>query len=286
MQGQGQRQGGIRSGRAVTRVISITSGKGGVGKTNCVINLALALARLGRSCMILDADLGLANINVLLGLQPQATLLDVLAGRRHLRDILLNGPEGVMVVPAGSGASTLNGLSGEQKMLLMSQIEEVAENFDYLLLDTQAGIGSEVMYFNSAAAEIVCTINGEPTSLTDAYALIKVLSSEYGEKNISVISNNVPDDAAGQAAFTRLSKAVERFLHVNLEYLGCVPCDSAMRAAVAEQRALLQLFPSSAAARAFARIAQRIDADFYRYRVKGGMQFFFRQLMEASAYGC
>jgi len=288
MQREGQRQGSelSRSRRAVTRVVSVTSGKGGVGKTNCAVNLALALARLGRSCMLLDADLGLANVNVLLGLHPHATLADVLDGRMQLRDIMLHGPEGVAIVPAASGAGTMNGLSAEQKMLLMSQIEEVASEYDYLLIDTQAGIGPEVMYFNSAAAEIVCVINGEPTSLTDAYALIKVLSAEYGEKNISIIANNVQDEAAGRAAFGRLSRAVDRFLHVNLAYLGCVPSDLAMRTAVTEQKAFLQLFPSSAAARALCKVAERIDADFYRNRIKGGMQFFFKQLMEASAYGC
>ena len=236
--------------------------------------------------MVFDADLGLANINVLLGLQPRATLHDVVEGRMHIRDTILEGPEGIAIVPAASGVSTMNGLSSAQKMLLMAQIEEVAAAFDYLLIDTQAGIGPEVMYFNSAAAEICCVINGEPTSLTDAYALIKVLNAEYGEKNISVIANNVRDDGEGRRAFARLARSVERFLHVNLTYVGCVPSDPAIRGAVTEQRALLELFPSSAAARALRQVAERIDADFFRYRVKGGMQFFFKQLMEASAYGC
>ena len=200
---QNRRVEGSPSGRAVTRVISFTSGKGGVGKTSTVVNTAIALARMGRSVAVLDADLGLANINVLLGLRPACTIEDVLEGGRLLEEAVLDGPEGISVIPAASGASSICTLKSSQRLSLMQAVENFAFSFDYLLIDTQAGIGSEVMYFNSASGEIVCVINDEPTSLTDAYALIKVLCRQYGEKSISILVNNVAGEAAGQGAYRR-----------------------------------------------------------------------------------
>lgn len=286
MVGSGLRVEKIGRRAAVTRVVSVTSGKGGVGKTHVSVNCALALAQMGRSVAILDADLSLANINVMFGLKPRTTLQDVVEGRLKLEDVMLEGPDGVVIIPAASGKELANGLTTEQKLLLTEQIEEAAAEFDYLIVDTQAGIGPEVMYFNSAAAEIVCVITGEPTSLTDAYALIKVMASEYGEKEIKVVANNVKDERTGREAYLRLERAVERFLHVKLVYLGSVPSDSAVKSAILEQEPLLNLFPSSAAAQGFKRVAERLDQDFFTRRVKGGMQFFFKQLMDASAYGC
>jgi flagellar biosynthesis protein FlhG len=274
-----------RPARGVTRVMSFTSGKGGVGKTNSVVNFAVALGRLGRKVLILDADLGLANIDVLLGIKAQYTLYDVLEGSKLLEEIILDGPDNVSIIPSVSGVQSICSLSGHQRLALIQAIEGAAYDFDYLLIDTQAGIGSEVMYFNSASSEVVCVINAEPTSLTDAYALIKVLSREYGEKSITVLANNVTDEAAGRGAFNRLCRSAQRFLQVELKYLGCVPTDPAVRAAVTEQRALLEVFPSSPAALAFGSLARSLDQDFHELRVKGGMQFFFKQLLEVSAYG-
>jgi len=270
----------------VTRVVSITSGKGGVGKTHTTVNCAIALAQMGRSVAILDADLNLANINVVLGLKPRADLQDVMEGRLKLVDIMLEGPEGIVIIPSASGAKFSCNLDVEHRMLLTEQIEEAARDFDYLLVDTQAGIGSEVMYFNSAASEIVCVINAEPTSLTDAYALIKVLAREYGEREISIVANNVANENIGYAAFSRLENAVARFLRVKLRYLGSVPSDNSVNVAITEQQPVLELFPSSVSSLAFVKVAEKLDEDFFTRRVKGGVQFFFRQLMDASAYGC
>lgn len=269
----------------VTRVISVTSGKGGVGKTNVVVNTAIALAREGRSVLILDADFGLANIDVMLGVQPQYTLADVFNGKRTLEEIMVDGPEGISLIPASSGIESMSNLSAAQRLQLMEAVEGLATGFDYLLIDTQAGIGQDVMYFNSASSEIICVITPEPTSLTDAYAMIKVLSKNYGEKEISIVANNVPDEREGQLAFRRLATSVDRFLHVELKYLGHVPSDSAVSESVRGQRAFLELFPSSKAARAVTQISKKIDSEFNDMRIKGGMQFFFRNLLEVSADG-
>lgn len=271
--------------QGITRVISFTSGKGGVGKSQTVVNTAIALARLGKTVLLLDADLGLANVNVLLGIQPKFTLHDVFCGRKSLRDIIINGPEGISIIPAASGVESICDLNAQQKMSLMNGIEEVAHAYDYLLIDTRAGISADVMYFNSASSEIVCVINNEPTSLTDAYAVIKVLATHYGERTISVVSNNVLDEKDGLHAYQRLSNAVARFLSVELKYLGCIPKDGAVTQAVQNQRPVLELFPSAPASMAIERIGRKLDEEFLEYRVKGGMQFFFEQILAVNANG-
>ncbi len=271
--------------RSVTRVISVTSGKGGVGKTHTVTNLGISLASLGYSVLVLDADLGLANVDVLLNLKPKGTLHDVLKGSLHLDDILLEGPGGISIIPAASGVEELHELRSDEKLLLLEEIERIAHCYDYLLIDTPAGIGSDVMYFNSAAAEVVCVINGEPTSLTDKYALIKVLSTTYGEKNFSVVVNNVADETEAAAAFKKLTRTVERFLKVKVRYLGWVPADGMVRECVMQQQAISADFPSSKASLSLAAIARKVADQKPEVTVKGGMQFFFRQLLEMTSYG-
>jgi flagellar biosynthesis protein FlhG len=274
--------------RAVTRVLSFTSGKGGVGKTHTVTNVGIGLANLlnrGRSVLILDADMGLANVDVLLGLKPRGNLHDVLKGKARIDDILLEGPGGISIIPAASGIEEIHALRTDEKLFLMSEVERVADRFDYLLIDTPAGIGSDVMYFNSAAAEVVCIINGEPTSLTDTYALIKVLSSQYGEKKVSIVVNNVASEEEARLAFEKLAGAVERFLRVDLGYLGWVPNDPVVRECIMGQRPVTAQFPSSRAGLALGGIARTIDDKGFGHRVKGGMQFFFEQLLAMRPYG-
>lgn len=271
--------------QGVTRVVSFTSGKGGVGKTHTVTNLAISLASQGLSVLVLDADLGLANVDVLLGLKPKGTLHDVLKGSCGLDDILIEGPGGISIIPAASGIEEIQSLRAEEKMLLLEEIERVAHRFDYLLIDTPAGISSDVMYFNSAAAEVVCVITGEPTSLTDAYALIKILSSSYGERDVSIVVNNVASEDEAHVAFKKLARAVERFLQVDVRYLGWIPSDATVRECIMQQRPISAEFPSSKAAMALSGLAKRIEIERPTQRVKGGMQFFFRQLLELDSYG-
>ncbi len=263
-----------------TRVISFTSGKGGVGKTNLTVNMAVALAQAGNSVLILDADLGLANIDILLGIKPTYTLNDVLRGKRSIEEIIVDGPQGVSVIPAASGIETLSLLDNNDKIRLMEELENLSLDFDYLLIDTRAGITPDVMYFNTASSEMVVVINNEPTSLTDAYALIKVLATNYGEKAFNVISNDVLDAKDGERAYARLSSVVDRFLKVKLTYLGHVPSDAHVSEAIKQQRALLELYPSSRAGMAITATAKRLDEDFQEQKVKGGMQFFFRKLLD------
>lgn len=271
--------------KSVTRVMSFTSGKGGVGKTNTVVNTAIALAREGRSVLLMDADLGLANIDVLMGLEVRYTLSDFIEGRKQLEEILIEGPEGITIIPAASGVESICGLDTVQRLILMEAIEDLAWKYDYLLIDTPAGIGADVTFFNSAANEIVCVITGEPASLTDAYALIKVLSKNYGEDTFSVVVNNIPTEHQARHAFKRLNEAVQRFLHVKLRYLGFIPMDTAIHDAINNRSSLLVESPSSRAGLAIKKIAEEIDTDFHVLKVKGGMQFFFERILELNSYG-
>ena len=275
--------GGRASVQSTTRVVSFTSGKGGVGKTHTVINFGMALASLGQSVLVLDADLGLANIDVMLGLHVSHTLEDVMNGTKRIDDVIIETPGGLSIIPASSGAEELCRLSSEQRLMLMSAIEEVAWKYDYLLIDTPAGIGSDVVFFNGASSEVICIISGEPTSLTDAYALIKILARKYGEKSISILVNNIPNQKQAERAFGRLQKAVAQFLQIELKYLGYIPSDSAVLDAVKNQESLLLEYPSSKAARAINGIARDFDANFHHKKVKGGMQFFFEQLLEVNS---
>lgn len=271
--------------KKLTRVISFTSGKGGVGKSSSVLNCAIALAQQGRNVLVLDADMSLANVDVMLGLKTRHTLEDFFSGEASLEELLIDGPEGIHIIPAASGIEHMCQLGSDRLLVLCEELERLALPYDYLLIDTAAGIGSNVMHLNSASSEIVCVINPEPTSITDAYALIKVLSSTYGEKSISILANNVVNEREALMSYKRLARAVERFLHVQLKYLGFVPQDSALKQSIQEQKALVQIYPSSPAAVAFSGLARRLEADAYQPRVKGGMQIFFRQLMELSANG-
>ncbi len=273
-----------RSSRDVTRVISFTSGKGGVGKTHTVVNTGVALASKGYSVLILDADLGLANVDVLLGVSPRGTLHDVLKGRCSLDDILVQGPGGIVLIPAASGIEEAQCLSAADKMLLLSEVERIANHYDFLLIDTPAGIGSDVMYFNSAASEVVCIINDEPTSLTDSYALMKVLYSSYGEKSFWVVVNDVSSEVEAKGAFNKLTNAVQRFLQIETRFLGWVQSDAIVKQSVMDRTPISFAHPSSRAALRIADIANKLVENRPDSRVKGGMQFFFQQLLGVPAY--
>lgn len=268
-----------------TRVMSVTSGKGGVGKTHLVSNIAISLAKQGRDVLVVDADLGLANIDVVLGLEVRRTLHDFLEGRNSLEELIVEGPEGVRIIPASSGVESILQLTAQERLYLLQAIEELAAQYDYLIIDTPAGIGSDVLSFNGASSEIVCVITPEPTSLTDAYALIKVLSRRFGERLIRIIVNEVADERQAEATFNRFHSVVQQYLRVELSYLGWVPNDPVVSQAVRQQRAFTLEYPSSKASRAVARIAGEIDSKFFEHRIKGGMQFFFRQLLNSEHHG-
>jgi len=265
-----------------TRVITVTSGKGGVGKTNVVANLAVGLARAGKRVLVLDADLGLGNIDVLLGLVPRYTLEHVLRGSHHLSDIIIEGPAGIHVLPAGSGLPRLTSLTDVQQLILQSELENIADRAEVLLIDTGAGVSPNVTYFASAAQETIVVISPEPTSLTDAYALIKVLCRDHRERRFHVLVNMVKSQREATQAFRKLDVAAERFLNVSLEYLGFIPLDDYLPMAVVEQKAVTERFPCSPAARAFVQLAKTVAEWPEPQLPKSTVQFLWQQLIPMS----
>ncbi|HUU50533.1 MAG TPA: MinD/ParA family protein [Nitrospinota bacterium] len=261
-------------------VMAITSGKGGVGKTNIVANLAISLSMLNRRVVVFDADLGLANLDVLLGLIPKYNLKDVLIGKKSFSEIIVEGPKGIKIIPASSGIQELSALTDEQRLRLLSEFDQFDENIDILLIDTAAGISSNVMYFNVAAQEIIVIAAPEPTSITDAYALMKVLSINYGEKYFRLIVNSVKDEKEGKEVFKKLSVAADRFLDISIDYLGSIPFDESVTKAVRQQKALVELYPSSKAGRSFAALAKSISKISPRTHPKGNIQFFWQQILQ------
>jgi flagellar biosynthesis protein FlhG len=254
----------VQSVGKTPHVITITSGKGGVGKTNLTANIGWQLRQMRKKVLIMDADLGLANIDILLGLTPDFNLSHVLNGTCSLESILTRGPGGMRILPAGSGVSAVTELTDTQKIGLLSQLENIQQEFDYLLIDTGAGISQNVIYFNLAAQTMLVIVTPEPTSLTDAYALIKVLSRDYHQTSFQILANDVCNDDEGLDVFNKLTSVTDRFLNVSLDYLGGVPHDRAVRDAVRMQRVFCEVFPenpASSSIRKIARAVTRIEHD-------------------------
>jgi flagellar biosynthesis protein FlhG len=263
------------------RVISVGSGKGGVGKTNVVANLAFAFTRLGKEVLVLDADLGLANIDVLLGLTPQYTIQHLLNRQKTVSEILTRGPGGMRVLPASSGVLELVDLDDGQKLLLMNELDQIAATVDILLIDTGAGISSNVLYFNMAAEESIVVMTPEPTSITDAYALIKVLSRKYRKERFTLLVNSARSEGEAKEAFRRIGMAVDRFLgSISLDYLGFIPFDEKLPLAVKQQRPVLEIYPQAPSSRSFTEAARILADKPMAASDRGQIQFFWQHLFQ------
>jgi flagellar biosynthesis protein FlhG len=238
------------------RILAVTSGKGGVGKTNVVANLAAGLAEMGKRVVILDADFGLANIDVLLGLNPHFHLGHVLYGRKKLTEIMVEGPGGIRIIPASSGLQCLAELSHEQRSLLVQSFSELEGDADYLLIDTAAGISNNVLHFLLSAPEVVVVSAPEPTAIVDAYAVIKILLAEEPGKTIRVLINSVSDEEESKDVFRQINSVVKRFLNREVLYLGHIERDPHVLKAVRSQILVTQCYPSAPASRCFRKLAQ------------------------------
>lgn len=265
------------------KVIAITGGKGGVGKTNISINLGVALAEMRRRVVLMDADLGLANIDVLLGLQARYTLADVLSGEQGIRDILLTGPGGLKVVPASSGVAQMTQLSAREHAAIIHAFNDLSDQLDIFLIDTAAGISDTVVSFVRAAQEVIVVVCDEPSSITDAYALIKLLSMEHGMTRVRVVANMTRTTQEGINLFNKLNGVCDRFLDVTLQFLGAVPFDENVRKSVQKRKALLEFAPQSKAAMAIRSLAQKIDAWPVATSATGQLEFFLERLLQSRA---
>ncbi len=264
-------------GGAPVQVVAVSSGKGGVGKTNVSINLATAMAKRGRSVMLLDADLGLANVDVVLGLKARRTLADVIEGSCDLEDVILCTPTGLRVVPAASGVQRMARLSAPETAGIIHAFSTIASPPDTLIVDTAAGINESVASFASAAHDVLVVACDEPASLTDAYALIKTLSRDHGVSEFRILPNMVRSAAQGREVFDKLSRVVHRFLDVSLLYEGFIPEDEALRKAVQKQKSVVQAFPRCRASLAFRRLALRLSEWPIHQRPAGHVTFFFER---------
>ncbi|MFT5698017.1 MAG: flagellar biosynthesis protein FlhG [Desulforhopalus sp.] len=267
------------TGSQATNVYSITSGKGGVGKTAVVANLAYNLASMGKRILILDADLGLANIDVVFGLSPLYNLNHFFSGERELQEILVEGPHGIQILPAGSGVQNFTKLDARQKMRLLDGLDAMHNHFDFVLIDTEAGISENVTYFNTAAQEILVVTTPEPTAITDAYALMKLLSTQYHEKKFNLIVNQIRNEDDALDVYRKLTMVANRYLDISIDYLGSIPEDRQMIDAIRKQRVISEIFPLSKTTQAFHELASRICSEPPKTSPKGNLQFFWKKLL-------
>jgi flagellar biosynthesis protein FlhG len=263
-------------------VFAVTSGKGGVGKTNVVANLAVALRRRQRRVMAIDADLGLANLDLFLGVKPEFSLADFFAGTATLDEIILTNRDGILVMPGASGVQEITALRHEQKAAFLTELDLITHDMDMVLVDTGSGISDAVTYFTSAAQEIILVVTPEPSSMTDAYALVKVLQLQHRQQRFLVLANNVSDAAEARRLFDTLSRTALRFLNVSLDFLDWIPRDPKLLWAAARARTVVGAFDDAPSSQAFIRLADKLlERTAKPARAKGHLQFFFRRMLEA-----
>lgn len=263
------------------QVLAVTGGKGGVGKTSISVNLSLALAGLNKRVTLLDADLGLANVDILLGIKATRTLADVMAGDCGLADILVE-THGIHVIPASSGVQSLVNMGPGQHAGIIQAFSELADHMDVLVVDTAAGISDSVVSFVRAAQEVLVVVCDEPSSMTDAYALIKLLHRDCQLRDFRILANMTRTAEEGINLFNRFSGVAGRFLDVNLRYAGDIPFDDNLRKASQRQKPLLEAYPGSRAAEAFRRLAREVNSWPIRTQASGQLEFFVERLVQGA----
>ncbi len=237
--------------------ISITSGKGGVGKSSIVSNMAYILGRRQESTYILDADLSLGNIDIMFGVVPRFNIKDLLDGTKQINEIVLEGPCGIRIIPATTGVCQFSNLTDEERDTILSSFQELPD-YDFLLVDTSAGISSNVIYFNAMSEKICLIVTPDPASITDSYAVIKVLSRTTGRKDFNIIVNMVRDEKEALDTFKKILQVTDRFLDVYLDYVGFIPSDKNISLATRKQRLWAEHFPDSPATKALTKICDRL----------------------------
>lgn len=261
-------------------VLSVTSGKGGVGKTNFSVNLACELSSLGYSVVVLDADLGLANVDIVLGIAPEKNLFHLLHQDARLDEVLQKTDYGFSILPASSGISEMLALDTGQKLELLEALDGLDDNVDFLIVDTGAGINDNVIYFNIAVQERILILTPEPTSLTDAYALIKVLKVEHGIERFRVVVNMAKSEQEAKKVFAKLHSACDHFMSgISLDLLGFIPRDDKVRKAVIQQTPFTRLDPSSPASRKMAELAAKVSSLEAPKVLDGNIKFFWKKLL-------
>jgi flagellar biosynthesis protein FlhG len=241
------------------KTITITSGKGGVGKSSIVSNMAYVLGGMKESTYILDADLSLGNIDIMFGVVPQFNIKDLIQGKKRIGEIVVEGPGGIRIIPSTSGVSEYSHLSLEERNILLSSFLELPE-YDFLIVDTSAGISSNVVYFNAISEDIFIVVTPDPASLTDSYAVIKVLHKNTGRKNFNIIVNMARDEKEAMDVFKKITRVTDRFLDVYLDFYGYIPMDKNINVATRKQKLWVEQFPDTLATKALQKICNRLVA--------------------------
>ena len=265
------------------RVMAVTSGKGGVGKTMLTANLAVLAAKRGKRVLIIDADLGLANVEIVFGAKPKRHMGDLLNPDVLIDDVLVEVRPGIHILPAASGIQQLTHLGEEDKLRLLSTLDGLSDRFDLVLIDSGAGIGDNVLFFVAIAQEVVLVVTPEPTSLVDAYAAVKVLSLKMGLKEFGVVINSVVDELAARDVYQKLVNLADRFLSVRIRHLGYVTRDENVHRAVMAQKPIADLFAQAPATRALGVIADRLFSMAPPPAVDGGMKLMWHRLFRESS---
>ena len=266
--------------KQMVKVISVTGGKGGVGKTNVTLNFAMALSQLGKRVVVLDADLGLANCDVMLGLRVEKNLSHVLSGEAELDDIIIDGPLGIKIIPATSGSQNMTELAPAEHAGLIRAFSELKTPVDVLLVDTAAGISDMVLSFSRASQDVLVVVCDEPSSITDAYALMKILSRDHGVEKFKIVANMVRSLKEGQELFSKLTRVTDRFLDVSLELVAIIPYDENVRKAARKQKAFMDVFPRTPASMAIKSLALKAAKWPVPNTASGHLEFFLEQLVQ------
>lgn len=273
-------QGRVPNKTKPVRVITIASGKGGVGKTNLSVNLGISLSKLGGRVLLMDADMSLANVDIMLGLQTKYNLSHVLDGEKTLKEIIVDGPGGLKIIPAASGVKRMAQLSALENAGIINAFNELSDELDVLIVDTAAGIADSVVSYCRAAQEVIVVVCDEPASITDAYALIKVLSRDYQVSKFRLVANMSRSNAHSQRLYEKFSRVCQQFLGVHIDYFGMVPFDQALRDAVQKQVPVTLAQPMSPSAKAFREMAKKLQDWPPPSGASGYLQFFVENLFK------
>ncbi len=239
------------------KIIAVTSGKGGVGKSSIVSNMAYILSSRGEQTYIFDADLSLGNIDIMFGMVPRFNVRDLIEGKKHITDVVVEGPFGIKIIPATSGVAEFSHLSMEERQILLSSFRELPD-YDFLIVDTSAGLSSNVVYFNAISEEVFIIITPDPASMTDSYAVIKTLRKKTGQKTFNIIANVVKDEKEGLEIFTKIVTVTDKFLDVYLNFAGYIPADNNISMATRKQKLWAEHFPETSATKALTKICDRL----------------------------
>jgi len=263
------------------KVIAVSSGKGGVGKTNFVVNMATYLRSLNKKVMIIDADLGLANIDVLFGIAPKFNLKHVLLGQKKIQDIIITGPNDILILPASSGVRELTNLNKFQKIQLLTEIDSLDLSIEVILIDTGAGISDNVLFFCGSAQETIIIVTSEPTSLADAYALVKILARDFGKDKFRVLVNMARSEKEAFSTYRKLAIVADKFLNISIDYLGFLPNEQHVKDAIIAQKSFISLYPNSPFSKRLALLGDKI-VNMTEDKSAGGVQFFLKKALRVN----